>query len=145
MSKILTMLKQLAQLFWPDDRSGRQEYLTALALGFCLSVAVMGLIGHGGMVEGPAMILPILCMFGLPILTSIRRFHDLGEPTEQVIYLLLPIVGAWYFFRLLIKRGEPGDNDFGPDPRNRMTRGWRLALGVLLMFSLLQPFVMPLH
>lgn len=141
---ILTPIKQLADLFWPDGRSGRQEYITALTLGFCLSVAVMGLIGHGGMVEGPAMILPILCMFGLPILTSIRRFHDLGEPTEQVVYLLLPIVGAWYFFRLLIKRGEPGDNDFGPDPRNRMTREWRLVLGVLPILALLQAFLWPL-
>ncbi len=135
-------------LFIPGGRSGRQEFLTGVMLSFCISVALMGLIGRlsgSGMVEGPWMILVILAMLGLPTLTAIRRIHDLGEATEHIIYLLLPIVGAWHLLRLLFQSGQAEANEFGADPRLRMTPQWRIALGLITLLSVLQPFLLPVR
>ena len=45
-----------------------------------------------------------------------KRNHDLGRNGWFTVVLLLPIVGTFFSFELLLKRGSNGWNKFGADP-----------------------------
>lgn len=54
----------------------------------------------------------------LLLVQAIKRLHDIGLDWRYVLYLLIPPpVNLIGFVWLAIKKGESGDNEYGPDPR----------------------------
>lgn len=52
------------------------------------------------------------------LIQSIKRFHDIGMDWKYSLYLLIPPpVNFIGFIWLAAATGEPGRNEYGPDPR----------------------------
>ena len=78
-----------------------------------------GLIGWG-FAGGSIGILYTLFSLGilLPYLAvTVRRLHDIGKSGWWYFIGLIPIIGGIWLIVLLATAGEPGDNQYGPNPK----------------------------
>jgi len=78
-----------------------------------------GLIGWG-FAGGTIGILYTLFSLGilLPYLAvTVRRLHDIGKSGWWYFIGLIPIIGGIWLIVLLATAGEPGDNQYGPNPK----------------------------
>ena len=57
-----------------------------------------------------AIILPSLAI-------EIRRLHDIGKSGWWIFIALIPLVGSIWLLVLLATEGQPGENQYGPDPK----------------------------
>ena len=49
-----------------------------------------------------------------------RRLHDTGRSAWWLLVFAVPVIGAlWLAWVAFFQRGTPGDNTFGPDPKQR--------------------------
>ncbi len=68
----------------------------------------------------------VLVLFAMAILVpgislAIRRLHDTDRGTMQILWLLLPILGALYLLAVCgFIAGTPHENQFGPDPHESL-------------------------
>ena len=113
----------LNKFFYPQGRSSRSEFWWYYLFLVILS-GVLGVIG--GMIMGYGMeqawlgiILEVLDAFivASAVCASIRRLHDTGKSGWNVLWYLLPLVGWIIEVVLLCKASQPGDNQYGPEPR----------------------------
>ena len=51
---------------------------------------------------------------------AVKRLHDAAESPPWLVVLAIPVVGPlWMFWKLALRRGSPGENQYGPDPLDR--------------------------
>ena len=60
--------------------------------------------------------------YGLLILlpnlaVNVRRLHDVGKSGWMILLAFLPVVGWIWLFVLLVTDSQPGDNQYGPNPK----------------------------
>lgn len=70
-------------------------------------------------VAGPAgsIVLFLPCYWATFCLMS-RRAHDTGQSAAWLLILIVPLIGfAWVIVRLFFRRGDPGENQYGRNPR----------------------------
>lgn len=48
---------------------------------------------------------------------SIRRLHDTGRSGWNLLWSLLPIIGAIVLLVFMVKDSDAGDNKYGPNPK----------------------------
>ena len=48
-----------------------------------------------------------------------RRLHDIGKPGSYMFFFLLPIVGTILIMVWAFQDGDPGENRYGKNPKNR--------------------------
>lgn len=48
---------------------------------------------------------------------AIRRLHDIGKSGWNLLFCLIPILGGFYVLYLLILDSQPGENQYGPNPK----------------------------
>ena len=49
-----------------------------------------------------------------------KRLHDRGRSAWWLIVLLIPVLGPlWLAIELALRRGTPGENQYGADPLER--------------------------
>ena len=105
-----------------DGRARRKEYwmftlfhifflIIAMILDNVLGIAIEG-IGYG-----PIYILYVLAILIPALAVSVRRLHDIGKSGWMILIALIPIVGAIWLLVLMASDGNPGPNDFGPNPK----------------------------
>ena len=51
------------------------------------------------------------------VFASIRRLHDTGKSGWNVCWYFLPIIGWIIVIVMLCKASQPGENQYGPEPR----------------------------
>lgn len=52
------------------------------------------------------------------LIQAIKRLHDIGLNWKYALYLLIPPpINFIGFIWLALKKGQDGDNQYGPDPR----------------------------
>ena len=66
-----------------------------------------------------------------------RRFQDLDTTPWATLLMLVPIVNALVGLRLLLGKGTPASNRFGPPPCANRKRDWVLFVLVLLAWAAL--------
>lgn len=105
-----------------SGRARRKEFwmffLFYLIFAIILSI-VDGLIGWG-FAGGTFGVLYTLFVLGilLPYLAvTVRRLHDTGRSGWWYFIMLIPIVGPIWLIVLLATDGEPGENQYGPNPK----------------------------
>lgn len=77
----------------------------------CMIVALVN--GPG---PGSAQFINILCDFGLLYVVTvpgIRRLHDIDKSGNNVLWILLPVIGWIYLIYLYCKPSDPEDNYYG--------------------------------
>ncbi len=58
-----------------------------------------------------------LAVFVLELGITIRRLHDVGKDWTYYLLGLIPIAGGIIVFIALVTDSQPGDNQFGPNPK----------------------------
>ncbi len=119
MNWYLKVLKQYADF---SGRARRKEYwmfalfniIFAFVLGF-----IDGLVGSfspeiGIGVLGGIYSLAVLIP-GLAV--SVRRLHDVGKSGWMILIVLIPIIGAIWLLVLMVTDSNPGENQYGPNPK----------------------------
>lgn len=100
-----------------SGRAQRREYwmfflfniLIAFALGFT-SGFMAAMLGTGGKLVGAVNTIYSLAVLVPGIAVGVRRLHDIGRSGW---WLLFPVVNII----MLCRDGQPGENDYGPDPK----------------------------
>ena len=115
-------LKALRQYSDFEGRARRKEYwmytlfyiifaIVAIILDNILGIA-MDDLGYG--------LLYLLYALGMLIPTlavSIRRLHDVGKSGWMILIGFIPIIGAIWLIVLFVTEGNPGSNQYGPNPK----------------------------
>lgn len=58
-----------------------------------------------------------LAMFLPGLSVSIRRLHDVGKSGWFYLIGVIPIIGSIWLLILFLTGGDPGDNEYGADPK----------------------------
>lgn len=76
-----------------------------------LGIAMEG-IGYGPLygIYLLAIILPSLAV-------AVRRLHDIGKSGWMILISLIPLIGGIWLLVLLVTDSNPGDNQYGPNPK----------------------------
>ena len=110
-------LKALRQYADFEGRARRKEYwmFSLFNLIFaCLIIVGTGLIGNLGII--------LFLLYGVgtlipSIAVSVRRLHDVGKSGWMNLVAFIPMVGSIWLLVLLVTDSEPGDNIYGPNPK----------------------------
>ena len=106
-----------------DGRARRKEFWMFVLFVCLISAAisiVIGIISYISSTLGGL----LYTIFGLAYLAilipylavAVRRLHDTGSPTWYIVFAFIPLISL-YFLYLMIKEGDKGPNEFGPDPK----------------------------
>ena len=100
-----------------SGRARRKEYwmfvLFYIIFGIILGI-IEGIIGISGILTG----LYCLALLIPSIAVSVRRLHDIGRTGWWVLICLVPIVGSIVLLIFILLDSQPGDNQYGPFPKN---------------------------
>ena len=115
----LAVLKKYAQF---GGRSRRKEFwfftlfsaLISMALGFADSVLGLPTIGDS---YGVLAALYSLFIFFPNIAVIVRRLHDQDRTGWWALIMFVPIVGILVLIYFMVQDSKPGDNRFGPNPK----------------------------
>jgi uncharacterized membrane protein YhaH (DUF805 family) len=56
--------------------------------------------------------------FWIAAAAAVKRLRDRGKPPAWLVIALVPVLGPlWLLVELGFLRGTPGENQYGPDPR----------------------------
>jgi uncharacterized membrane protein YhaH (DUF805 family) len=115
-------LHTLKNAFNFSDRARRKEYLIFFVVNCFLGtlIALTGILFFDLNEEQIDKLTTIaqflLCFPGLAL--SIRRLHDVGRSGWLWPMVLIPIINLYVFYLVYIKKGDVGDNQYGPDPKH---------------------------
>ena len=48
---------------------------------------------------------------------TVRRLHDTGKSGWWLLIFLVPLVGVIVFLVFMVKDSQPGENQYGPNPK----------------------------
>ncbi|MBW7843823.1 MAG: DUF805 domain-containing protein [Ignavibacterium sp.] len=119
MNWYLAVLKNYAGF---SGRARRKEYwmfvlfnvifaIVAMILDNVLGIAIEG-VGYG-----PLYGLYLLAMIIPSLAVAVRRLHDVGKSGWMILISLIPIIGAIWLLVLMVTDGNPGENQYGPNPK----------------------------
>ncbi|WP_431677005.1 DUF805 domain-containing protein [Kitasatospora sp. KL5] len=96
-------------------RARRKEYWMYALVNFAVYV-VLGIVGYLldtsllTALYGLAVLLPSLAV-------TVRRLHDTGRSGWWLLIGLVPFVGAIALIVFAVLEGQPGDNEYGSNPK----------------------------
>jgi len=119
MNWYLKVLKQYADF---SGRARRKEYwMFALFNVIFIIVAMIldNILGTttGGLPYGVFYFLYVLAIFIPGLAVSVRRLHDVGKSGWMYLIILIPLIGAIWLFVLMVTDSNPGENNYGPNPK----------------------------
>lgn len=99
-----------------NGRARRSEYWW-----FCLANAILsGVLSSFAQKSTIVAVISVIVSLALllPGLgVAVRRLHDIGKSGWFVLFALIPCVGAIILIVWNCKDSEPGDNQYGPNPK----------------------------
>lgn len=116
------VLQKYAQF---GGRSRRKEYWM-FALINAIICCVLWAVAFGSVLTGSkaiTMLLFTLCiLYALAIIVpglavTVRRLHDINKTGWLILVCLVPFVGSIILLVLMCIEGDPGPNQYGPNPR----------------------------
>jgi uncharacterized membrane protein YhaH (DUF805 family) len=119
MNWYLMVLKKYAQF---EGRSRRKE-LWMFTLFNCLfswPLYILGLVLHGNALGSIFIGLYLIYLLAIlvPCLSvTVRRLHDQGKSGWWWFIILVPIVGPIILLVFMCLDGDPGTNQYGPNPK----------------------------
>ena len=117
----LEVLKKYAVF---DGRARRQEYWMFILFNIIIT-AVLALIDSligtvirqagFGLLQGLydlAVLIPSIAL-------TVRRLHDTGRTGWWILIVLIPVIGGIVLLIFMLLDSEPGENQYGPNPKTQ--------------------------
>ena len=116
MNWYIAVLKKYAVF---SGRAGRTEYWMFVLFNFIFSLAasLIGILTFG--ILYVVSILYGLAVFVPSLAVGVRRLHDVGKSGWYYFIILIPIAGPIWFLVLMCTDSQPGDNQYGPNPKKQ--------------------------
>lgn len=119
MNWYLKVLKQYADF---SGRARRTEYWMFVLFNLIFAVIAMVLdnvlgLTTGDLPYGAIYLLYVLAMLIPGLAVGIRRLHDVGKSGWMILLSLIPLIGAIWLLVLMVTDSNPGDNQYGPNPK----------------------------
>lgn len=96
-----------------SGRARRKEYWCFTLVNTSVIFAIAIAIGD----RSPASLIFTLMLILLNVAVAARRLHDTGHPGWWQLYWFVPLIGWFELIVLFLKKGDAGDNQYGPDPK----------------------------
>lgn len=112
-------------LFEFDGRINRARFWTGVAvtwaiailLGILIGVTLVSGSGSLGVIIILVGIVAYVAIFWMGLAVSIKRWHDRGKSGWWIFIAWIPIIGSiWALVETGFLEGDPGDNQYGPNP-----------------------------
>lgn len=112
-------MKQYADF---NGRARRKEYWMFVLFNIIFaSVAIIldNLFGIAmkGIGYGPLYGLYLLAIIIPSIAVGVRRLHDIGKSGWMMLISFIPLIGVIWLLVLFVTDGNPGENEYGPNPK----------------------------
>jgi uncharacterized membrane protein YhaH (DUF805 family) len=119
MNWYLKVLKQYADF---SGRARRKEYWMFVLFNMIFTIVAMILdnvlgIAMEGIGYGPIYGLYVLAMLIPGLAVAVRRLHDVGKSGWIILIALIPLIGAIWLLVLLVTDSNPGENQYGQNPK----------------------------
>lgn len=119
MNYYLSALKKYAVF---SGRASRKEYWMFFLFNIIFSILAMILdnvlsITIKGLGYGPIYIIFMLAMIIPALAVSVRRLHDTGRSGWMYLLVFIPIIGTIWFLVLMLIDSDPGNNEYGENPK----------------------------
>ena len=113
MSWYLAVLKNYTGF---SGRARRTEYWMFFLFNAIIGI-VLNVLGRASGVFTVLYYLYALAVLLPAIAVAIRRMHDIGKSGFWILIGLIPIIGWIWAIVLTATPGQPGPNQYGPDPK----------------------------
>ena len=119
MNWYLAVLKNYAGF---SVRARRKEYwmFTLFNIIFAIVAMILDNVLGIAMAEvgyGPLYGLYALAMLIPGLAVSVRRLHDVGKSGWMLLIALIPLIGAIWLLVLMVTDSNPGENQYGANPK----------------------------
>lgn len=119
MNWYLKVLKQYADF---SGRARRKEYWMFVLFNMIFTIVAMILdnvlgIAMEGIGYGPLYGLYSLAMLIPGLAVAVRRLHDVGKSGWMILIALIPLIGAIWLLVLMVTDSNPGENQYGQNPK----------------------------
>ena len=98
-----------------STRSRRMEYWMFLVVNLVIGV-VLGAIGGMTGMRWISIVYSIF-VFVPGLAVSVRRLHDTGRSGWWLLLVCIPILGWLVLLFFYVQEGQPGDNEYGSNPK----------------------------
>ena len=112
MNEYLGVLKKYAVF---SGRARRKEFWMFVLINFIIAVVLSGVdmmlgLGFLGFIYAIATLIPALAV-------GARRLHDIGKTGWWQLVGLVPLIGLIILIIFFVMDSNPGDNQYGPNPK----------------------------
>ena len=119
MNWYITVLKKYAVF---SGRARRKEYWMFVLFNTIFSIVAVvldNLLGTASEDLGYGLIygLYVLAVLIPGLAVTVRRLHDVGKSGWWIFISLVPIIGGIWLLVLLATDSQPGENRYGPNPK----------------------------
>lgn len=102
-----------------SGRARRSEYWYFFLFNFIVNLVLNTL---SRLTHGSAIIAIISVIYSLAVLVPSlavvwRRLHDLGKSGAYFFFIFIPLAGPFILLYWLCQDSQPGENDYGPNPK----------------------------
>ncbi len=104
-----------------NGRARRKEYWMFVLFNMIFAIAalvldnILGIAMEGN--GGPIYFLYALAVLIPGLAAAVRRLHDIGKSGWMILIGLIPLIGGIWLIVLLATDSNPGDNEYGPNPK----------------------------
>jgi uncharacterized membrane protein YhaH (DUF805 family) len=119
MNWYLKVLKQYADF---SGRARRKEYWMFVLFNMIFGIVaiildnILGLTA-GELPYGVFYFLYVLAVLIPGLAVFVRRLHDVGKSGWMILIALIPIIGAIWLLVLMVTDSNPGENQYGVNPK----------------------------
>jgi uncharacterized membrane protein YhaH (DUF805 family) len=120
MNWYLEVLEKYAEF---NGRAGRQEYWFFLLFNILISAFLATIDYFTGTFNFETGVGLLSGIYSLAVLipgiaVTVRRLHDIDRSGWWLLISLIPIVGGITLFIFMVLDSTPGNNEYGPNPKN---------------------------
>ena len=120
MNWYLSVLKNYARF---GGRARRKEYWMFTLFNFIFLIIAMIIDNVVNTTVGKLPYGLFYSLYAIAVLipglaVAVRRLHDVGKSGWMILIALIPIIGAIWLLVLMVTDSDPGENEYGANPKD---------------------------